>query len=231
MDDILFYHDNLEEHIEKVKQVCGILNHHGLQINIKKTKLLKQQADFLGYTISESQITPTKDKVQAIHNWNVPTTSTEVRSIVNFTNFFRQFIPNLSEYTAPLTDLIKDKAAKHTKIEHTEASRKAFESLKQHLIRLPKIFIYDPDKTTYIFTDSSDRAIGGFICQSHHIDGIDTTASSSRFLDVLGAYSPEIRYLPGKKNYILSRYQTTNTADQSEKLKPPNQCALYYLKI
>ncbi|KAG7662830.1 uncharacterized protein J8A68_003685 [[Candida] subhashii] len=67
-------------------------------------------------------------------------------------NFFRQFVPNLSEYTAPLTDLIKDKAAENTKIEHTEASRQAFESLKQHLIRLPKIFIYDPDKTTYIFT-------------------------------------------------------------------------------
>lgn len=75
-----------------------------------------------------------------------------VRSIVNFTNFFRQLIPDQSKLTAPLTDLIKDKTKKSTPISHTDASKEALLKLKRKLIQLPTLFIYDPNTVVYVFT-------------------------------------------------------------------------------
>ncbi|KAG7660373.1 uncharacterized protein J8A68_006115 [[Candida] subhashii] len=281
MDDILIHTPTLHLHKRMIDKVCKILNDNGLQMNLEKTQFIQRRVKFLGYYIHNNGLSPTIDKMKAINNWQLPTTTTEVRSVVNFTNFFRQFIPQMSEITGPLTDLIRNNPKKRHPIQHTKKSIEAFKKLKECLVNLPTLAIYNVNQPTYIFSDSSDAAIGGILCQIHRIGNKncylpisfasfklnDTQKRYSamekellaiitilkkfnylcngnvivftdhqslsilqskttvppmriaRFLDVLGAYSPTIKYLPGKNNYvadILSRYQTNNIDNAAE---------------
>ncbi|RLV91842.1 hypothetical protein JA1_003570 [Spathaspora sp. JA1] len=108
------------------------------------------------------------------------------------------------------------------------------------LLYVPSLYIYQPEKTTYIFTDASDYAIAGFLTQAHHIKGKELlvpiafaryklTDTQSRYsalekelaaITILenrslprGMYGPKVFYLPGKLYFmadILSRYQTNH---------------------
>lgn len=89
---------------------------------MEKTQFIEKMVTFLGYQITYKKIAPTNDKIQAIQNWDLPKTTTEVRSMVNFTNFFRNFIPNVSNITGPLTDLTKDNPGKRQPIQHNNQS-------------------------------------------------------------------------------------------------------------
>ena len=46
-------------------------------------------------------------KIDAIENWEPPSSVKGVRSFVGFINFYRDFIPGFSKIAAPLTDLTK----------------------------------------------------------------------------------------------------------------------------
>lgn len=179
MDDILIFNEDMEAHIRKIEEVCERLNENGLQVNILKTQLIQKEVKFLGYIISENKISPSMDKIKAISNWQIPQTTTEVRSVISFLNYFRQFVPLVSSLTSPLRGLIKDNATKNLPVRHTKESTVAFQSLKETLIELPCLYIYQPNQPTYIFTDSSDLAIGGFICQANDIKGVQVLVSIS----------------------------------------------------
>ncbi|EMG45183.1 Pol, partial [Candida maltosa Xu316] len=278
MDDILIMTSTLESHIQLVHKVCHLLNSNHLQANIKKVQLLQEQITFLGYQISHDKIQPTADKLKAIQSWSLPETTTEIRSFVNFVNYFHLLIPNVSRLTSKLTALTAGEG-KRIPINHTEESRAAFETLKHQLINIPYVHHYDPSQPVHILVDTSDQAVGAIITQQRMVDGQDilvpicyvsyslnevqrryssmekeslgmlivirkyeyllgTQANIysdhqslsilqsrtvkpplriSRFLDVLGCYSPLVYYLPGKNNFladILSRHQTKNINDQ-----------------
>lgn len=287
MDDLLLYTKNKEEHLQLLLKICSILDSHGLQINVNKIQILQTEVTFLGYIISHDSIRPTEDKIRAISNWSLPRTTTEVRSMLNFTNYFHNFIPNLATYTAKLTPLYANKG-KQVKIEHTEETRQAFEQLKKHLINIPSLYLFDSSIPVHIFVDTLDQAIGGILTQVRERDGkellvpiafgsyilsdvqkryssmekellgiltiiqkfsytltskicvytdhqsLATLRTKSeqpplrvaRFLDYLGAFAPDIYYLPGTKNYladILSRHQTSHIKETTEEAALLNQ--------
>jgi hypothetical protein len=69
----------------------------------------------------------------------VPTTQKEVRSFVQFCNFYAIFIHHFSDLTAPLTDLLR-KSQTH-KATLTLACLEAFETLKLRLISAPCLIL------------------------------------------------------------------------------------------
>ncbi|KAI0991746.1 hypothetical protein K3495_g16441, partial [Podosphaera aphanis] len=100
-------------------------------------------------------------KVEAVKSWNVPTTVKGVRSFLGFANFYRQFIPNFSEISQPLTDLTKKDQAFLWLKEHQEA----FELLKERFITAPVLALYDPDNRTVIEADCSGYVMGACLSQ------------------------------------------------------------------
>ena len=102
MDDILIHTTTLHHHITILKTIMWRLHQNNLQLNYNKLKLIHTKIDFLGYSIQPGKISPQAAKIQAIQNWQIPTTTTQIRAFVNFTNHFRNFIPNIAIYTNPL---------------------------------------------------------------------------------------------------------------------------------
>ena len=83
MDDILIYTDgSLEEYRAYVRRIMDVLNIAGLYLEVKTTK-------YLGFIIkARKDIRIDSEKVQAIKNWQAPTTTKEVREFLEFANFY-----------------------------------------------------------------------------------------------------------------------------------------------
>jgi hypothetical protein len=65
--------------------------------------------EYLGYIVSDGKISVySTKKFDAVGDWlAMPTTQKEARSFVQFYNFYARFIYHFSDFTAPLTDLLR----------------------------------------------------------------------------------------------------------------------------
>ena len=100
-------------------------------------------------------------KTDAIKSFPVPKTIKEVRSFLGLTNYYSSFIENFAIIARPLHKL----TSKTKKILWNDEAQKAFETLKDKLIK-PPILAYPNFTITFrITTDASDTAVGVILSQ------------------------------------------------------------------
>ena len=66
----------------------------------------------MGHIVSKDGIETDPKKVKAIKNWLIPTSVTDVRSFLGFTNHYRRFIRGYAQIAKPLYKLISGKNSK-----------------------------------------------------------------------------------------------------------------------
>ncbi len=101
------------------------------------------------------------EKIRAIHQIPIPTTPTEVKSVLGLASFYRRFIPNFSDISRPLTNLTK----KDVKFVWTATCQKAFEILKERLTTAPVLSQFNDRKGVILYTDASNYGLGALLCQ------------------------------------------------------------------
>jgi hypothetical protein len=95
-----------------MKKVLQRLHEAGLKLDIKKSEFAFSKVKYLGFIISAGEgIKIDPGKVETIKKWKAPTTIKGIRSFIRFSNFYRGFIKNFSEITAPLMLLIRKNQA------------------------------------------------------------------------------------------------------------------------
>jgi hypothetical protein len=163
VDDILIYtNGSKEQHREHVKKVLVRLRDAGLQLDIDKCEFEVKETKYLGFIITaETGIKMDPAKVEAILNWEAPTSVRGVRSFLGFANFYRTFIRNYSDMVMPLTRLTH----KEQEFEWTQETEDAFEKLKKIFISAPTLIQFNPDRETILETDSSGWCVGGMLMQ------------------------------------------------------------------
>lgn len=92
MDDILVYSRTLEEHIEHLRQVFDIFQQHKLLIKFNKCAFAQHQIEFQGHIISDKGVAIDPSEAQAILNWPIPTSFTELRGFLGLTRYNRKFV-------------------------------------------------------------------------------------------------------------------------------------------
>ena len=115
---------------------------------------------YLGFIVdAEEGLSMDPVKIEAIRNWQALKNNKGVLSFLGFANFYRRFIKNYSQLTAPLYYL----ARKDTPFIWDNKVNEAFETLKRVFISAPVLAQFDPDKETVLETDSSGYCTGGII--------------------------------------------------------------------
>jgi hypothetical protein len=74
-------------------------------VDIKKSEFHVTRTKYLGYILTNKGIEVDADKVEALRNWERPTTVTGVKSFLGFTGFYRQFVAEFSRIAKPLIAL------------------------------------------------------------------------------------------------------------------------------
>jgi transposase InsO family protein len=161
LDDILIYSDNMEEHVQHVKEVLQRLRAHHLELKPEKCEFHKEEVEFLGHMVGVNGVRISEAKIKTIKEWETPKTVKDVQSFLGFVNFNRQFIRDFAKIAIPLTKLTK----KETTWRWGESQQEAFEKLKLACITEPVLVAFRSGEPLRFETDASDLAMGGAALQ------------------------------------------------------------------
>ncbi|KAL0154063.1 hypothetical protein M9458_050637 [Cirrhinus mrigala] len=149
IDDILVYSENLQDHVQHVRNVLQRLIHHQLPA-LHSLDISSATKGCLGL------------------NWPRPRTIKELQRFLGFANFYRRFIRNFSLVAAPLTNMTKKGP---TVLKWTPQGEQAFTDLKTRFTTAPILRHPDPEKEFTVEVDASSTGIGAVLSQRHGVPG------------------------------------------------------------
>ena len=167
LDDIIVFSRTPKEHKERLKGVFNKLVQAGLKLKPTKCEFFKSKTSYLGHIVSSKGIEMDPKKVEAVKNWAVPKTVTDIRSFLGFTNYYRRFIKDYAKVAKPLNTLISGEnvTKKKKPIEWNEEYERAFDRLRELCTSTPILALADYKKEFQLHTDVSELGLGGVLYQ------------------------------------------------------------------
>lgn len=167
LDDLIILGKTEEQHLDNIRKVFEVCKNLNLKLNTRKCLFFKDEVTYLGHKCSREGVSPDEAKYNAIKFYPRPQTKEDVKRFVAFANYYRRFIKNFANLSAPLNFLTR----KSTEFIWSQKCNDAFEMIKSILIS-PTILKYPDFKKPFIITcDASKIACGAVLSQMH--DGAD----------------------------------------------------------
>ncbi len=101
-------------------------------------------------------------KVEAVRNWPQPTTVKELQKFLGFANFYRRFIAQYSQMSAPLTSLLRHKPKS---LSWTPEATQAFQHLKFAFCSAQALFHPNPNLRFVVEVDASTLGVRAVLSQ------------------------------------------------------------------
>ena len=95
---------NMSLLLTKVQHVLAI---HIIALKRRKCQFGRSECSYLGHVIGTGRVCPELAKIEAIKNFEPPTTKTGVRLFLGLTGYYRKFIPDYMTLAALLLDLTR----------------------------------------------------------------------------------------------------------------------------
>ena len=159
--------------------------------------------DFLGRTITPSGVKPQKPRVQnVLENTKFPKSKKALQRYLGFLNFYRNFIPRLSEKLTPFFKLL----TKDEKVLVTPDLLEKFTEINKALDRCCELALKQPlpDKQTALMTDASFSAAAyAVLLQDDPLEKYTSTSTRKAFAPV--AYGSKTFSPTQLKMYIYAK--------------------------
>jgi len=169
LDDTIIYSDTLEEHVEHVTIVIGILKREKLYLSETKLRFLCKEVKILGRIITDDGIWMDPEKVDRVVNWKVPTNRTLCQGFVGAVGYLAD---DIYKVRVPL-GVLAEASAETKPYQWGYTAQRAFETVKRYVsacaphCRVP--LDYGPDREPiWVMTDACGNGIGGVVAQGHN---------------------------------------------------------------
>ncbi|XP_073298474.1 uncharacterized protein [Primulina huaijiensis] len=238
IDDILIYSKTRELHAEHLRTVLQLLREKQLYEKLKKCESWLEQVSFLGHIVSRDGIAVDPMKIEAIKQWPIPTTVSEVRSFHGLAGYYRRFIANFSKIALPLTNL------KAVKFEWTNECQHGFQVLKDKLTLAPILALPCRIEDFIIYTDASKMGLGAVLMprgkviayasrqlkdyeKNYPTHDLELAAVKElnmrqrRWLELVKDYDVTISYHPGKANVVADALSRKSVSSLSSLIQKP----------
>ena len=170
LDDLLLFSSTFDDHLIHLERVLQRISQTGLKINLDKCQLLRPEVQYLGHTVSARGVGCQAEKVDAVRNWPRPTTVKDLRSFLGFAGYYRRFVKDFAQMSAPLhalvTSIKPNNKRKATSISTWgEPHQAAFDKLKECLVGADVLAFADFSKPFIVETDASQEGLGAILSQ------------------------------------------------------------------
>ena len=206
LDDIIVFAKTQQEAITRLGTMFQKLREARLKLQPSKCELFKTSWLYLGHIVSEDGIRTDPKKIEAVLQWPVPVTVTNVRSFLGLTNYYRRFLKGYAKIARPLTNLISGENADKKKalVVWTPKCQQAFEQLKKLCTEAPMLAYPDFMKPFKLHIDACDRGLGAILYQDQP-DGKEKPISfASRSLN-----KAESNYPAHKLEFLALKWAVT----------------------
>ena len=173
--NILILSRTTENHCKYLRLVFQKLTEQHVYAKASKCLIHVQELEFLVQWIRTRGVAPVKDKLNAVREWETPTSVKDVRSFLWFANYYRRFIPSYASIAAPLTMLTEKDLLWHW----GPLQRTAFVDLKSALCAIPLLIYLDPSLPYTVVSDAFGDAAVGVLMQDQG-EGLRPIAFMSR---------------------------------------------------
>jgi hypothetical protein len=163
------------EHLVAVHRIIQRVKTYGATFSGKKAFIGVPQADILGHICTYEGRIADASRVQAIQNWPVPKTVSDVRAFLGTCGVLRIFIKNYTLVARPLIQLTR----KDQPFEIGPAQMEAMEKLKSAIANSPALrpIDYNSEQPVILAVDSCVNGVGYILLQR----GEDKKRYPSRF--------------------------------------------------
>ena len=171
--------DSYEDGFSKFKTFIARCQQHNLFLQFKKTWILMREVSFFGYVCNGEGYRLADSRKEAVMALPFPDGATKkakrkaAQSMQGFLQYFRDFVPDFSRLSAPLSDMTQENfdwdAATWT-LDYPQAILE----LKQACV--DSMISYFPDLSLpwYLIPDASERAVGAILVQVRVSEVADT---------------------------------------------------------
>nr|GEU62195.1 retrotransposable element Tf2 [Tanacetum cinerariifolium] len=145
----------------------------------------KRSKCVLGHVISAKGVATDPSRVEVMSQWPVPTNLKQLRGFLGLTGYYRRFIQWYANISNPLTQLLKKNS-----FLWSDDSQRAFEKLKQTMVKALVLKLLDISKEFTLKTDASGVGLGAVLLQEGHpIAFLSKTLSSKH--ELMSTYEKE----------------------------------------
>ena len=208
IDDLIVYSDTFEEHQRDVRKVLACLSKNKYFIQPPKCAWCCEYVKFVGGIVGNGLLAMDPEKIQAIDDWQKPTTVTELRSFLGMANYLKPWIDQYSEIASPLNGLLK--SGKSVTGDWNDTCTSAFQRLKGEFSKAPILRLPDFDKPFFVVTDSCDHAVGGAVMQKYEHNGKEKLLPVMYYSRTMTSTQ---RAYPVREQEALAIYETFKKAE------------------
>ena len=159
VDDIGIAANDADHLIKNLKATFECIRHAGLKLTMHKCHFGATEIDFLGRTITPEGVKPQKERItNFLEKTKFPKSKKALQRYLGFLNYYRNYIPRLSEKLAPFFQLLK----KDEKVLVTTELIQQFNEINRDLDKCSQLALKQPlpNKQLVLMTDASFTAAG-----------------------------------------------------------------------
>ena len=162
-DDMIVAGDDDEDHDEIMTKVMERARERNVKFNAPKTEKQYRvpQVKYVGNIISGEGLSADPEKIEAIDNMPKPEDKPALLRLLGMIKYLSKFIPDESNLTAPLRELLKEDTVWLWQPKHTHA----LDRIKEVLTQAPVLKFYDVKRPVVIQADASQSGLGACLMQ------------------------------------------------------------------
>lgn len=163
-DDIIIAGKTIEEHDLALAAVLDQARNVGVRFNESKFQFRVAEVKFVGRRISKKGVAADSKHIRPIVEMDTPCNKKDVMRFLGMAKHLAQFIPNLSQISAPLRQLTRQDVLWEWASEH----EKAFNNIKAQLTKAPVLGMFRDSVPLTLQTDASKDGLGACLIQDGH---------------------------------------------------------------
>ena len=147
-----------EDHLSSLIAVFTRLENRGYNINIEKCEFFKEKIEILGFALDKKGLHMSQEKIRAMVTVPIPANIKQLSSLLGLVIYYDRFLVKRAERLKPLYDLLKQK-----KLVWTKECQKAYDWLKEELVKPTILVHYNPNKKFILATDASQYGLSAIL--------------------------------------------------------------------